>query len=93
MGYLTIREAAEQLRMSEHSVRNCIRAGAPVYHWGAAGRQYRIDLDAFVAWMTEHGKQEHDKRQAAAGTNVIQLSAAEMERRRHELLKSMQMGA
>lgn len=86
--YLTVREVAAALRISEHAVRDCIRAGAPVYRWGAAGRQYRIVLDEFVEWMTTHGAQEHEKRQSGSG-DIIQMSAAQMADRRHQLLRTL----
>lgn len=87
--YLTAKEAAAELGLSEHAVRDCVSAGAPVYRWGAAGRQYRIVLDEFVRWMHEHGKAEHEKRQQPRPANVIDLSAAQMEQRRHDLVRSL----
>lgn len=76
MGYnnwVTPKEAAEILKISKESVYRSIAQGAPVYTWGPAGGQYRIDIPQFVEWMANRKKKKRPvkRKQPAADIQVL----------------------
>lgn len=64
MGYnnwVTPKEAAGILGMSVASISRARKDGAPFHPWGPAGRNYLIDIPAFVAWMGARGQEPEKK--------------------------------
>ena len=95
MEYLTTKEAAERLSLSQMTIRQCVSNGAPVHRWGAAGRQYRIVLDEFITWMNEYGKTEQEKRKK--GGKVISFAeaktTAQKAQERQDMIDILKRGA
>lgn len=87
MTYLTPKEAAKELGISQATISNCKKAGAPVHYWGPGGRSYRIVLDEFIQWMDDRGKKAAEP--TAVPDNLIDMNAESMAKRRRETLAAL----
>lgn len=87
--YLTPKQASEELGISLATISRCKANGAPVHYWGSSGRNYRIILSEFVAWMDRQGDQDAAPAPEVPDNVVPIMPVAERAKRRRELMAAL----
>ena len=89
MNYVTPKEASSILGLTRAAISKCVAKGAPIHRWGPTGRCYKIDIDEFITWMDQHGREARSSKNTAGTKMDPPVTADQMAERRRELLKAL----